>query len=238
MNLDLREKTAVVTGGRNGIIGPIITNMLISAGARVIYFDLPCFDMGETDDIEKFCDIVKSNKYQFNLPNIIVHNAAIDPKPGTDNGSDPFRRHAEIMKVNHAGVVHLNSLLIPKMIANGGGVIVIIGSIMGYVSANPDNYQNGWLKAFGYNESKAALQMHCHNINTVYGKQGIRCVMPGFGPFEEGLSPTFMHGFGKKIPMQKPVSKKDLELTLKYCLECDSLAGEFRVDGGYTRVGR
>jgi hypothetical protein len=192
--------------------------------------------MSNAYDIVKFCDIVKSNKYQFNLPNIIIHNAAIDPKPGADCGIDPFRRHAEIMKVNHTGVAHLNSLLIPPMIENGGGIIIIIGSIMGYVSANPDNYSDGWLKAFGYNESKAALQMHCHNINTVYGKRGIRCVMPSFGPFEQGLMPGFLDGFGKKIPTQKPVSKKDLLLTLKYCIECESLAGEFRVDGGYTRA--
>jgi hypothetical protein len=47
-----------------------------------------------------------------------------------------------------------------------------------------------------------------------------------------------MQGFGKKIPLQHPVSKNDIIATIKYCIECDSIAGEFRIDGGYTRVGR
>lgn len=238
MNLNLAGRTAVVTGGRHGILGPIISESLMSMGAKIIYLDLPCFDIGKTEDIDTFCNIIKSNKYPFYIPDIIVHNAAIDPKPGTDNGSDPFRRHAEIMKVNHEGVSYLNSSLIPSMISSGGGLIVIIGSIMGYISANPDNYQEGWTKAFGYNESKAALQMHCHGINTVFGEHGIRCVMPSFGPYEQGLSPAFMEGFGKKIPVQHPVSKDDFVSTLKYCIECESVAGEFRVDGGYSRIGR
>lgn len=231
MNLDLTEKIAVVTGGKNGLLGPIITDILIKFGATVLYFDLPDYDLAKSNDILRFCQTI-------NTPHILVYSAAIDPKPGTDNGQDPFRIHEGIMRVNHIGAVYMNKLIIPKMIDNGGGIIIIIGSIMGYISANPDNYQDGWLKAFGYNESKVALQMHCHNINTVYGKHGIRCVMPSFGPYEQGLSPAFMEGFGKKIPMQKPVSKEDIILTIKYCLECESLAGEFRIDGGYTRVGR
>ena len=235
MNIDLKGKTALITGGKNGIIGPIIAEMLYNWGARILYCDLPDYDLSMPRDVVRFCQSPLMKHYK---PSIVVHNAAIDPKPGTDNGSDPFRRHSEIMQVNHLAVAQLNGLLIPQMIKNGGGVIIIMGSIMGYVSANPDNYQDGWLKAFGYNESKAALQMHCHNVNTIYGKEGIRCVMPSFGPFEKGLFPSFMAGFGKKIPLQRPVSKSDLDLTIKYCLECESLAGEFRVDGGYTRVGR
>ena len=170
-------------------------------------------------------------------PNIVVHNAAIDPKPGSPDGENPFRLHYDIMRVNHMAAVQMNELLIPRMIENGGGVIVIIGSIMGYIAANQSNYTDGWTKAFAYNESKAALISHCHNINTTFGKDGIRCVMPSFGPFEKGLSKDFMDGFGKKIPIRKAVSMEDLRRTLRYCIECESLAGELRIDGGYTRMG-
>ncbi len=233
MNIhDLQNKTIVITGGINGLLGPVISGIFAQeVGVEICYFDLPLYDLYKFEDIEDFATTVES-------PYIIVHNAAIDPKPGTGNGANPFRNHGKIMKVNHSAVARMNELLIPKMIDNGGGIIIIMGSIMGYVSANPDNYQDGWKKAFGYNESKAALQMHCHNINTVFGKQGIRCVMPSFGPYEQGLSAAFMQGFGKKIPIQHPVSKNDIISTIKYCIECDSIAGEFRVDGGYTRVGR
>ncbi len=229
-DFDLTGKIAVVTGA-SGILGPIWVETLKEINARVYSFDLPEYNLGIKEDIFKFCHNVE-------IPNIVIHNAAIDPKPGTDNGDDPFRRHEEIIKVNHIGTVYMNQLIVPRMIKNGGGIIIIIGSIMGYISANQDNYKDGWTKAFGYNESKAALISHCHNLNTTFGKYGIRAVMPSFGPFEQGLSSDFMKGFGQKIPIQKPVSKKDIILTLNYCLNCDSLAGEFRIDGGYTRVGR
>jgi NAD(P)-dependent dehydrogenase (short-subunit alcohol dehydrogenase family) len=227
-------KTAVVTGTM-GLLGPVWREGLEARGYQVIGYDLPHYDLSMSFDIDKFC----SNFFGYiKVPEIIIYNAAIDPKPGADEGIDPHRRYEEILSVNLLGAVRMNRLLIPKMIENGGGLIIIIGSIMGYISANPDNYQDGWLKAFAYNDSKRALQSYCHGINTIYGKQGIRCVMPSFGPYEEGLSPKFMEGFGKKIPVGHPVSKKDILLTLNYCIDCDSLTGEFRVDGGYTRVGR
>ena len=225
-------KDSIVTGGFNGLLGPVITDTLIDLGYKVCYFDLPEYDLAKSSDINKFYQSMTE------IPNVIVHNAGIDPKPGSDNGKDPFRIHEGIMRVNHIGAVYMNKLFIPKMIENGGGIIIIIGSIMGYISANQDNYKDGWTKAFGYNESKAALISHCHNLNTTFGKYGIRAVMPSFGPFERGLSPDFMKGFGQKIPLRKPVSEEDIQLTIKYCLECESLAGEFRVDGGYTRVGK
>ena len=222
---------AIVTGGYNGLLGPVWVQALKSRGYEVDILDRPDFNMGFDSDIEGFCEGVRT-------PSVVVHNAAVDPKPGADEGKDPFRRHEEIMMINHIGVAHMNSILIPRMIANGGGVIVIIGSIMGYIAANQENYSDGWTKAFAYNESKAALISHCHNINSTFGKYNIRAVMPSFGPYAEGLSEDFMAGFGQKIPVRHPVWMDDLFKTLYYCLDCESLAGELRVDGGYTRVGR
>ena len=234
MNIpELQWKHAIITGGANGLIGPIIASMLLNElGMKIHCIDLPKYNLYRFEDIESFVNSLTD------CPTILIHNAAIDPKPGADDGTNPFRRHEEIMKVNHIAVARLNELLIPRMIDNGGGIIIIIGSIMGYIAANMENYKDGWLKAFGYNESKAALQAHCRNINVVFGRYGIRCVMPSFGPYYQGLSPEFMEGFGKKIPMQHPVSKGDLISTIKYCIECESLASDFKVDGGYLGCGR
>ncbi len=223
-------KSAIVTGGNNGLLGPVWVKALGDRGYEVDVFDLPKWNMGDGNDVVPFC-------MERPTPSVVVHSAAIDPKPGTDNGENPFRRHGEIMRVNHRGVACMNSVLIPQMIENGGGTIIIIGSIMGYLSANQENYSDGWTKAFAYNESKAALISHCHNINTTFGKYGIRAVMPSFGPFEKGLSADFMEGFGKKIPVGHAVSEEDLIRTLHYCLDCESLAGELRIDGGYSRKG-
>ena len=222
---------AIVTGGKNGLLGPIWASELYNLGYDVSIFDMPEYDMLCKKDIETF---LAANP----TPDVIVHNAAIDPKPGMDEGYNPFRRYEEIIKVNLIGPAYFNELLIDHLILNGGGVIVHIGSIMGYIAANQTNYQDGWKKAFGYNDSKRALQSHIDGINECYGKHNIRAVMPSFGPFEKGLSPLFMEGFGKKIPMRRAISEEEMRAVLRFCLDVPSLAGEFRVDGGYTRVGR
>lgn len=223
-------KQAIVTG-TIGLLGPVWKEGLEKQGYEVIGFDLPTYNIAMYADINNFCRNIEP-------PDIIIHNAAIDSKPGDESINDPHDKYEEIICVNQLGIVRLNRLLIPRMINNGGGLIIIIGSIMGYIAANPDNYQNGWYKPFGYNTSKAALQRYCDGLNAFYGEQGIRCVMPSFGPYEQGLSPKFMEGFGRKIPVCHPVTKDDLLLTLNYCIDCKSLTGEFRIDGGYTRVGR
>lgn len=227
-----RMNRALVTGGASGLLGPVWVEGLSQRGYEVDIVDLPEYDFRRR---EHLYDVIANHR----TPNIIIHNAAIDPKPGMDDGYNPYRMRDEITQVNYLAPSYLNQHFIPRMInEHKGGLILIVGSIMGYIAANKDNYAGGWMKAFGYNETKRALMSHCDNLNNYYGEFGIRCVMPSFGPYEEGLSPTFMKGFGKKIPVRHPVSKQDILLTLNCCIDCQSLAGEFRVDGGYTRVGR
>ncbi len=133
-------KSAIVTGGNNGLLGPVWVKALGDRSYHVDSFDVPKYDLAQPFDIKAFC-------LESKTPSVVVHNSAIDPKPGSPNGKDPFRQHADIMAVNHTGLAYMNSLLIPAMIANGGGTIVIIGSIMGYISANQENYSDGWTKA-------------------------------------------------------------------------------------------
>ena len=119
----------------------------------------------------------------------------------------------------------------------GGGVIVFIGSIMGYVGADWRNYEGGFEKPVAYNCSKAALQQLARSITVQYGRYGIRAVCPGFGPVETPkLSQEFRDKISPKIPMGRFVSKRSLQQTLLYACCCEDLAGEdWLVDGGYTK---
>jgi NAD(P)-dependent dehydrogenase (short-subunit alcohol dehydrogenase family) len=121
------------------------------------------------------------------------------------------------------------------MIKQGHGVIVLIGSIMGWKAADPSNYTGGFEKPVAYNLSKAALRQFAASLTKQYGNHGIRAVCPSFGPVDTGkLSKEFLETIRPKIPMGTPVSIDSLKQTLLYACCCEHLAGaSWLVDGGY-----
>lgn len=221
MNMfDLSSKHALVTGGKNGLLGPIWTETLLNAGAYVSIFDLP------EDDVR---DRRLKNDYSYN---ILVNNAAIDNPPGP--GASFFGNFDEIMAVNINGAVNMCKAVIPNMIKHGGGVIVNIGSIMGYGGADHTNYDGTFEKPFGYNASKWALRGLAKSITTQYGRYGIRSVTISFGPFDSGkLESGFLSRFLKRVPLNRTISKESLKMSLLYACCCPELAGvDWRIDAG------
>lgn len=227
MNLfDLSGKRAVVTGGRNGNLGPIWVNTLEEAGAEVRIIDLP--DM----------DITKPSKWfdEFNdyTPDIVVNSAAIDNPPGSE--AMFFGNFSRIMEVNVGGAVYASMLFVPRMAKAGGGVIVNVGSIQGNIGADWRNYKGTFEKPVGYNCSKAALIQLSRSITVQYGRYGVRSVTIAFGPYDGGkLSAGFVNRFLKNVPMGQTVSEESLRATLLFACCCPEFAGQqVLVDGGYT----
>lgn len=218
----LQGKVAIVTGGRNGLLGPIWVETLEKVGAEVIILDLPKFDVSK--------DFIY--KEPFISISILVNNAAVDNPP--DSQASFFGNFNRIMEVNIGGAVRMCQQVIPGMIKNGGGVIVNIGSIQGYGGADWRNYEGDFEKPFGYNASKWGLRGLAKSITTQYGHYGIRSVTISFGPYNGGkLSQKFLDKFLHNVPLGRTISKESLQRTLLYACCCEELAGEdWRVDGG------
>jgi NAD(P)-dependent dehydrogenase (short-subunit alcohol dehydrogenase family) len=214
----LKNKRVIVTGGKNGLLGPIWVETLKNAGALVSILDLPDFDI---------------TKDTYDWPaHILVNNAAIDNPP--DSKASFFGNFSHIMEVNIGGAVRMCYQVIPHMIEMGGGVIVNIGSIQGYGGADWRNYEGDFEKPFGYNASKWALRGLAKSITAQYGRFGIRSVTISFGPYAGGkLSNNFLAKFLHNVPLKKTISKESLQRTLLYACCCEELAGQdWRVDGG------
>lgn len=227
---NLENKTAIVTGGRNGNLGPIWVETLNEAGANVEIFDLPEVDMGSYLSIFKMTDLYFTK--WGHAPNIIINNAAIDNPPGSD--STFFGSFDEIVKVNLFGSVYLIGYLIPAMIKNGGGVIINIGSIQGYGGADWRNYDGSFKKPVGYNLSKWALRGLSKSLTTQYGRYGIRSVTISFGCVDTPkIKPEFAEKYLKNVPLGRMISKESLKMSLLYAVCCPDLAGvDWRIDGG------
>ncbi len=224
----LKGKTAIVTGGRNGLLGPIWTETLEEAGARVIILDLPEFDVTNSYCLLEIMDAMGGNI------NILINNAAIDNPP--DSKASFFGNFNRIMEVNIGGAVRMSEQVIPGMIKNGGGIIVNIGSIQGNIGADWRNYPDGFEKPVGYSCSKAALVQLSRSITTQYGRYGVRSVTISFGPFDGGkLSEDFLGKFLKNVPLGRTISKESLQTALLFACCCPEVAGtQILVDGGYT----
>jgi NAD(P)-dependent dehydrogenase (short-subunit alcohol dehydrogenase family) len=222
---DLTGKTALLIG-YTGNLGPIWQHTLESAGCLVHGIGLPEYDFS-----------VQGTHLRLPInPNIIVCNAAIDTPP-TKTEARFFDAFERTMQVNVNAHARILEEIIPDMIHNGGGVIVFIGSIMGYIGADWRNYSGGFEKPCAYNASKAALKQLARSITVQYGRCNIRAVCPGFGPYISGkLDKEFLAKITGKIPMQRTVSRESLQQTLLYACCCQGLAGEdWLVDGGYTK---
>jgi NAD(P)-dependent dehydrogenase (short-subunit alcohol dehydrogenase family) len=217
---------AIVTGGNNGLLGPIWVETLVR-DYNVAVYDLPEWDIMNDKDIKDFTDLWDS-------PSVLVNNAAIDNPPGSE--ASFFGNFDKIMDVNINGAARMAKAVIPLMIKNGGGVIINIGSIQGRIGADWRNYQNGFEKPCGYNCSKAAMEQLTRSIAVQYGRYNIRSVCIAFGPYNGGkLSETFLDKFLNNVPLGRTISKESLQKTLMYAIECPELTGQtILVDGGYT----
>lgn len=224
MNIfNLTGKTALVTGGQNGLLGPIWVEALEDAGASADIFDLPDGDVR--------LEIKSPLNYD-----ILVNNAAIDNPPGS--GASFFGKFSEIMGVNIGGAVNLSRAVIPGMIDRGGGVIVNIGSIMGNIGADWRNYPPGFEKPVGYNCSKAALVQLSRSIAVQYGRYNIRSVTIAFGPYGGGKLPQdFLNKFLPNVPLGRTISKESLKAALLFACCCPEASGQqYLVDGGYVSL--
>lgn len=218
------QKFAIVTGA-SGNLGPIWVSELESMGYRVLSLDLPYCDISDENAVRAMSRTILSS---WPVPEVLVNNAAIDPKPAIGTGN--FWDYRKIVDVNLNGALNVCKFFVPSM---KSGVVINIGSIMGNMGADWRNYPEGFEKAVGYNVSKAALVQLSRSICTQYGRAGVRSVTISFGPFDSGLSQEFKQKFLRNVPLGRTVSEQSLRKTLRYAVECPELNGQqIIVDGG------
>lgn len=132
---DLRGKSALVTGGANGI-GRAIVTRLMESGARVRVWDaVPC---QIADVLTEVVDITQPEQIDSaalrlsdgHLPTILVNDA------GYLGSMRNFREHSRddwqrILAVNLAGTMYVTQAVLPYLLRAGGGRIVNMGSLAG-----------------------------------------------------------------------------------------------------------
>jgi len=200
---NLENKIALVTG-TSGNLGPVWCSTLRDAGAKVFELDYPEYDVSVWPSVQKARDECLD---KYGTPNIIIGNAALDFPPGSI--STLFGDFRRIMEVNLEGNKNIVEAFAPDMVEWGGGNIVFIGSMLGFIASDPRIYSKGWDKAAAYGASKAALWNLVGTFNMRYAKNNLIFNMLALSAVEGKQSKEFKELYNSRIPIGRMLQKED-----------------------------
>lgn len=246
----LQGKTALVTGAASGF-GRGIAETFAREGARVAIVDLNAEGAREvaaaiggaaialTCDVSKAEDVnraVKDTRAAFGGLDIVVNNAGwTNPnRPLMETDEATFRK---IYDINVLSIFHMVKAMVPHWRAEGGGVMINIGSTAG-IRPRPGLT---W-----YNSSKGAVNLMSRSLAAELAPDNIRvnCIAPVMGAtalLEQFMgvpdTPENRAKFVATIPLGRMSTPRDIANAALYLAsdEADFITGVvLEVDGGRT----
>jgi NAD(P)-dependent dehydrogenase (short-subunit alcohol dehydrogenase family) len=191
MAMRLKDKVAIVTGGAHGM-GEAEARLFAAEGARLVVADILAKEAeavaaairaggGEAQaakiDVTReaeWVELIRTTVARYGRLDILVNNAGISGSAvGDPDGLEGWER---IVAVNQTGVFLGTKLAAEQMAKTGGGSIVNISSIMGFVGSASGHP--------AYHASKGAVRIYSKAAAVRYGPMGVRVnsVHPGYMP--------------------------------------------------------
>jgi NAD(P)-dependent dehydrogenase (short-subunit alcohol dehydrogenase family) len=191
MAMRLKDKVAIVTGGAHGM-GEAEARLFAAEGAKIGVADILAREAeAVAADIRagggaaraagidvtreaEWVELIRTTVARYGRLDILVNNAGISGSAvGDPDGLEGWER---IVAVNQTGVFLGTKLAAEQMAKTGGGSIVNISSIMGFVGSASGHP--------AYHASKGAVRIYSKAAAVRYGPMGVRVnsVHPGYMP--------------------------------------------------------
>jgi NAD(P)-dependent dehydrogenase (short-subunit alcohol dehydrogenase family) len=181
LRLAVKDKTVLVTGGSSGI-GRATAIKLVEAGARVLVvardpvklekvraevearggrLSTYVCDLADPLDCERFLIRLRAEHRHVD---ILINNAGRSIRRAIENTYGRMHDYERLMQINYFAAVRVTLGLLPAMVEQGGGMVVVVSSIGVLTNA---------ARFAGYNASKAALEAFARCAAGEYNTRGI-----------------------------------------------------------------
>ncbi len=226
--LDFKGRTAIVTGGMQGI-GAAIVKRLEASGAKVCVWDLDApekVDVADPGSVERATARAVADLGKID---VLVNNAGIAGmnQPTVDY---PVEEWLKVLSVNLTSQFLCCRAVAPHMVKGGYGRIVNIASVAGK-EGNPN--------AVAYSASKAGVISLTKSLGKELAQTGVlvNCVTPAAAKtaiFDQ-MTEQHINYMLSKIPMNRFVQVDEIAALVGWLASEDcsfSTAGVFDISGG------
>ncbi|MEO6748283.1 MAG: SDR family NAD(P)-dependent oxidoreductase [Casimicrobiaceae bacterium] len=226
--LDFSGKTAIVTGGSQGI-GAATVARLRASGAQVEIWDLDAperVDVANADDVER---ATRAAQQKLGHIDVLVNNAGVAGLNATTIDY-PLEEWERVLRINLTSQFLCCRAVAPHMVKSGYGRIVNIASIAGK-EGNPN--------AVAYSASKAGVIALTKSLGKELAQGGVlvNCVTPAAAKtaiFDQ-ISEQHIQYMLSKIPMGRFVKVEEIASLVCWLASADcafTTGGVFDISGG------
>tara|TARA_B100001093_G_C26860131_1_gene1029654 strand:- start:3786 stop:4619 length:834 start_codon:yes stop_codon:yes gene_type:complete len=267
---NLEKKVALITGA-SGLLGQEHAFALLESGATVVLTDISLeklkvtrkkltksfkteliiikvMDVTNTDSITKVSECLINKNLRVD---ILINNAAIDPKVSRNNGLEENSRFENLsidnwnmqLDVGLTGAFLCSQIFGSKMAEDKkGGVILNISSDLSVFSPDQRLYRKQGLsekkqpvKPVTYSVIKTGLIGLTRYLATYWSSKGIRCNALSPGGVLNGQDELFINRLTNLIPLNRMANKDEYRSTIQFlCSDASSYMNgqNIVVDGG------
>jgi NAD(P)-dependent dehydrogenase (short-subunit alcohol dehydrogenase family) len=224
-----REGAAVVVADVDEAAGKQVAEKIVAGGGKARFVRLDVTREAEWQEA------VRATTAAYGRLDILVNNAGISGSQDPDTQSTAA--WDTIMGVNAKGVFLGMKHAVPAMRQSGGGSIVNISSISGFVGQDRLH--------MAYNASKGAVRIMTKSGAVQYARDGIRVnsVHPGFMPpmrtSKVSADPEWRKPFLEAVPLKREGRVEEVAYAVLFLAsdEASYITGtELVVDGGFLAV--
>ena len=247
----MKDKVAIVTGAAHGM-GESTARIFAQEGAKVVVADLleqdgekvaseivaaggdAFFLRIDVSDEKGWAEAVRATVQRYGRLDILVNNAGLS---GALPELESLAAFDRLMAVNARGTFLGMQHAVPQMRKAGGGSIVNLSSVSGFVGQRNVH--------MGYNGAKAAIRVMTKSAAVQYAKDGIRVnsvhpgIMPPMRSGTAGADPVARAKAIEAVPLGRVGRPEEAAYAVLFLAsdEASYITGtELVVDGGYLAL--